>query len=155
MIQRLQSVYLFMTTVLSLLFLKGSFINFIDKSGTVLKITFSGIYRETGGVGLELLEKVIPLSVVILIIPLISLIAIFLYKSRTIQLRLTLFLIATVSGFILLSGFYSWKVISGFGGEIVPGFKMVLPVLMLLFAILAYRGIKKDDQLVKSYDRLR
>jgi hypothetical protein len=32
---------------------------------------------------------------------------------------------------------------------------MALPFLQLIFSILAYRGIKKDDQLVKSYDRLR
>jgi len=155
MIQRLQSVYLFLTTLLSLLFLKGSFLNFIDKSGTVFKIAFNGIVRETGGKGLELIEKLLPLSVVIIIIPLISLIAIFLYKNRKIQLRLTLFLIASVAGFILLSGFYSMKIITGYGAEIVPGFKMFIPVFMLVFAYLAYRGINKDDQLVKSYDRLR
>jgi len=155
MIQRLQSVYLFLTTLLSLLFLKGSFLNFIDKSGTVFKITFNGIVKETGGKGLEVVEKLFPLSIVIIIIPLISLIAIFFYKNRKIQLRFTLIVIASVIGFIFLSGFYSMKIIAGFGAELVPGFKMGIPVLMLVFAFLAYRGIKKDDQLVKSYDRLR
>jgi hypothetical protein len=32
---------------------------------------------------------------------------------------------------------------------------MILPLAILIFSILASRGIKKDDQLVKSYDRLR
>ena len=155
MIQRLQSVYLFLTTLLSLLFLNWSFLNFIDKSGTVFKITFIGIIRETGGKGLEVVEKLFPLSIVIIIIPLISLIAIFLYKNRKIQLRLTMIVIASVIGFIFLSGFYSMKIITGYGAEMVPGFKMGIPVLLLVFAFLAYRGIKKDDQLVKSYDRLR
>jgi hypothetical protein len=39
--------------------------------------------------------------------------------------------------------------------EIVPGIKMALPFLMLISMILAYKGIKKDDDLVKGYDRLR
>jgi hypothetical protein len=30
-----------------------------------------------------------------------------------------------------------------------------MPVIQLILSILAFRGIKKDDQLVKSYDRLR
>ena len=155
MIQRIQSVYLFLTTLLSLLFLNGSIINFIDKSGTVFKIAYNGIFKEAGGKSLEMVEKLIPLTVVILVIPVISFITIFLYKNRKIQLKLTLIAIASIIGFILLSGFYSMKVIAGFGAEIVPGFKMGIPVLMLFFAFLAYRGIKKDDQLVKSYDRLR
>ncbi len=155
MIQRLQSVYLSLTTLLSLLFLNGSIINFIDKSGSVFKITFSWIVKETAGKGLEVVEKLIPLSIVIILIPLISLISIFFYRNRKIQLRLTLIVITSIIGFIILSGFYSMKVITGFGAEIVPGYKMVIPVLMLIFSFLAYRGIKKDDQLVKSYDRLR
>jgi len=30
-----------------------------------------------------------------------------------------------------------------------------VPVIQLILVALAYRGIKKDDDLVKSYDRLR
>jgi hypothetical protein len=144
-----------MTTLLSLLFLSGSFLNFVDKSGTVFQITFSGIFRETGGRSLELVERLFPLSVFILIIPLVSFIAIFLYKNRKIQLMLALSVILLILVFIILSAFYSCKVTTGFGCEIVPGVKMGIPVLMLVFTSLAYRGIKKDDQLVKSYDRLR
>jgi hypothetical protein len=32
---------------------------------------------------------------------------------------------------------------------------MVMPVIITIASILAYRGILKDDRLVKSYDRLR
>ena len=34
-------------------------------------------------------------------------------------------------------------------------FRLAIPVVNLIFLLLASRGISKDDKLVKSYDRLR
>jgi hypothetical protein len=103
----------------------------------------------------ELIEKLLPLSVIIILIPALSLLTILFFKNRKIQLWLALSVIILVVGLIIVSIFYSWFVISKYGAEIMSGFKMAIPVLMLVFAVLAYRGIKKDDRLIKSYDRLR
>lgn len=155
MIQRIQSVYLLLTTLLSLLFLKGSFLSFADKTGSVIKVTFSGIFRNSGGEVFGLIEKTLPISIFIILIPIISLVTIFIYKNRKIQLLFSLSVILLIVGFIIISVFYSWHIIKDFGCEIVPGFKMAIPFIMIIFAFLAYRGVKKDDLLVKSYDRLR
>jgi len=155
MIQRIQSLYLLLTTLLSLLFLKGSFLSFIEKSGSVIKVTFNGIIRDTGGQGFEQIEKLLPVSSLIILIPVLSLLTIFFFKKRKIQLWLALSVIILIVGFIFVLIYYSWIVITEYNAEIVPGFKMVIPVLMLIFAVLAYRGIRKDDRLIKSYDRLR
>lgn len=144
-----------MTTLVSLLFLKGSYLNFIDKSGSVIEITFRGIIRDTGGQGFVLIEKLLPLSFLFILIPVLSLVTLFIFKNRKIQLWLILSLIMLISGFIVVSIYYSWFVISEYGAEIVPGFKMIIPVLILVFTVLAYKGIRKDDRLIKSYDRLR
>jgi hypothetical protein len=64
-------------------------------------------------------------------------------------------LIGLVLALILLAGYYSYVIISKYGGVLVLGVKMILPVVMLISSILAFRGIRKDDHLVKSYDRLR
>jgi K+ transporter len=56
---------------------------------------------------------------------------------------------------IALLVYYGITVIQRYHSELVPGIKMFIPVLILIFAILAYRGIKKDEDLVKSGDRLR
>jgi hypothetical protein len=80
---------------------------------------------------------------------------IFIFKNRKIQLWFSLFLIILAAVFIIASIHLSLSIISKFEAKIIPGFKMVLPVLTLIISVLAYRGIKKDDQLVKSYDRLR
>jgi hypothetical protein len=155
MVQRIQSLYLFLTTLLSLLFLKGSFLNFGNITGYVINVTFNGIVRNRLGQGFELIEKLLPLSVLIILITMVSLVTIFIFKNRKIQLWLSLLLTIIVAGFIIALIYYSWFIISEFKVEIVLTFKMIIPVLMLIFAILAYRGIRKDDQLVKSYDRLR
>lgn len=155
MIQRIQSVYLLVTTLLSLLFLNGSFLNFINKSGSAIRLTFSGLYSGTQGAGSELLESTLPLSALFIIIPVLALIAIFLYKKRILQLRLVMVLIVMIVLSILLSGYYAYVAVSKYEATLTPGVKMVLPVLLLILSILAYRGIKKDELLVKSYDRLR
>lgn len=155
MIQRIQSVYLFLTTMLSLLFLKGSFSNFTGKSESMIKVTFTGIFRNNGRQVCELVGKSVPLSIIIILIPVLCLFTIFLFKKRKIQKLLAISLIIVVTGLIIVSFYYSWYIITTFSYEIIPGYKMVIPVLMLILVVLAYRGIKKDENLIKSYDRLR
>jgi cytochrome bd-type quinol oxidase subunit 2 len=155
MIQRIQSVYLFLTTLLSLLFLRGSFLSFEDKSGSVIKITLTGIYRITGEQNSEVIKTVLPLTFIIILIPVICLVTIFLFKKRKTQKLLAIILIILVAGFIIVLVSYSWFVISEYKTGIVPGIRMAIPALMLISSVLTYRGIKKDDNLIKSYDRLR
>jgi glucan phosphoethanolaminetransferase (alkaline phosphatase superfamily) len=150
MIQRIQTVYLSLTTLISVLFLNGGFINFSDDSGTVINFTLNGI----SGVSEPHLQT-LPVTLLIIIIPVLSLITIFLFKNRRLQLILCKTLLALISAFVLLLVFYSYIVISRYNTELVPGVKMAIPVIQFILSYLAYRGIKKDDDLVKSYDRLR
>jgi hypothetical protein len=155
MIQRIQSVYLLLTTLISLLFLKGGFLVFSEKPGSVIKVSFTEITRVTTVQGPEIIDKVLPLTILIIIIPVLAIVTIFLFKNRKIQLRLALLLIF-FTGVLTLAFIHSVINITGaHEATLVPGFRMFLPLIMLLFSILAYRGIKKDDNLVKSYDRLR
>jgi hypothetical protein len=155
MIQRIQSLYLFLTTLLSMLFLNGSILNFINKTGSAIKITFKGLEESTWGKGFELVEKLLPLSFLAILIPVIALATIFLFKKRNIQLWLVRILIVLIFAFIIVSGLYSYVLSTKYKIDLQPGIKMAVPVLQLIFSFLAFRGIKKDDDLVKSYDRLR
>jgi hypothetical protein len=155
MIQRIQTVYLFLTTLLSLLFLKGSILTFSDESDSLIKITFRGILRDSDGQGYQLIDKLLPLSVIIIIIPILCLAAIMFFKNRKIQKLLVLILIVIIGGLIVVSGFYSLTIITTYSSVVTPGIKMLIPVIMLILSFLAYRGITKDDNLIKSYDRLR
>ena len=155
MILRIQSLYLFIITLLSSLLFSGSILNFITGSGAVIKITFANVVKSMQGSGLEVIEKLIPLSFIIVLIPLVSLITIILFKKRNIQLRFALLLIILCILLVVALIHGSITTISKQNASLVPGFKMIVPVVNLILSFLAYLGIKKDDRLVKSYDRLR
>jgi multisubunit Na+/H+ antiporter MnhC subunit len=89
-------------------------------------------------------------------VALLSLACIFLFKKRPLQFKLTILTtlltmiivaleVNKVSGFqsthTILKGSYSWGAL--------------LPIAMIVFLLLAARGIYKDEKLVKSLDRLR
>jgi len=155
MIQRIQSVYLFLTTVLAIIFLQGSFFNFIDKAGTSIKVTVSGIEQASAAQGFTVIEKLYPLTAALFIIALLSLTAIFIFRKRNIQLILVKILIALIVLLIIACAHSCYRIVTKYSMELVPGIKMAFPLLMLGFSFLAHRGIRKDDELVKSYDRLR
>lgn len=84
----------------------------------------------------------------------LSFIAIFMYKNRKSQFvlgRLNIIL-----NFILL-GFFVYQSLNVSGETAVSekGIGMLLPIVSIVFLALANKAIKKDEDLVKSVDRLR
>ncbi len=84
----------------------------------------------------------------------LALIAIFLFKNRQNQFvvnRLNMILN------LFLLGFFVYRSLN-LSGEILvseKGIGMLIPVFSIVFLVLANRAIKKDEDLVKSVDRLR
>ena len=155
MIQRIQSLYLVLVSLLSLLLFRGSYLIFSEKTGNVIKVVFAGIIRDSSGMEPQIIQPLYLYSALLILIPLISLIALFLYKNRKFQSWLVLSLIVFVILQLTLSVHYYSLIAETYGASFKPGFMMLIPVVLLVFLILAYRGIKKDDEMVKSYDRLR
>ena len=85
MIQRIQSVYLLLTSLLPVLFLKGNFLKFLNKDGSEMAMNFKGTWQLPGTENLSLLQRHIPLSADIVLISVVSVIAIFLYRNRKLQ----------------------------------------------------------------------
>jgi len=82
--------------------------------------------------------------------------AIFLFKTRSVQMRLAIFsIIAALVGSILTVMFYLQADLNTSKEAIHPGLGIGLPVAALLFTFLAYRYVNKDEKLVRSADRLR
>jgi len=155
MIQRIQSLYLTIVLFLSLLFFAGSVFKFTDESGKAIQLLLNGNLTDQSGQSFAQPHTVWPLTGLLILISALSLITIFLFKNRKIQLILSMAVILAASGLIIALSFYAVSLMHAFRLTVIPGFKMVVPVLNLIFSILAYRGIMKDDRLVKSYDRLR
>jgi vacuolar-type H+-ATPase subunit I/STV1 len=155
MIQRVQSIWLFLAVVtLICLFFLPLLTKTVD--GNSYGVYTSGIHTENEATdvsvsGVEF--AVIPITLSIGAI-LLSFGAIFFYKNRRLQkniiLAAILFIIALAA-----SCFYIGQDLPGgtIGTSVTIG--TFLPLLATVFCLLAIRGIRKDEQLLKSADRLR
>ena len=87
---------------------------------------------------------------------LLAIISIFLFNNRKLQLRLIIFaFIANLLGVVLAIVFYMQNS-QDIGETIVnDGVGMYLPLASFILLLLAYRYINKDENLVRSMDRLR
>jgi uncharacterized membrane protein len=155
MIQRIQSLYLLLTTLSSILFLNGSILKFIKSDGQEIILKFNGVYQVATDRTGEILGKALPYSLLSVLIPLLSVAALLLFKRRKLQAKMTLILILLEIMLLAASAFYIFSTIKNYGATLTPGIKMIIPLLTIIFSILAFRGIKKDEDLVKSYDRMR
>ena len=127
MIQRLQSLYLFLVVICSAIMLMGGYIS----------------------------TSMMPLAILLIVIMLISVIGIFMYKTRK-QQRMLVFIAVFIDILAIgLEAYYLYLAKNGQNNVMVLNFRVGVPVVNLILLILASRGIKKDDDLVKSYDRLR
>jgi hypothetical protein len=152
MIQRVQSLFLLLTILLSVLFPIGVIMKFSEGISEIF-LRFDGIIKASGGA--ENFKQILPLTVLMFIIPLLSMIIIFLYKNRKLQMRLTVILIILILAEIIAIVYYAIYITRSFNAELTLGIKLIIPVLILICTLLAYRYIKKDEELVRSYDRLR
>lgn len=136
MIQRIQSVWLLLATIITFLTLKLSFY-----SGTYLA---NNQYHQLNG------TDNILLMIVTIALGILTLISIFLYKNRILQLRLC---IAGILLDLLLLYLY-YRAIQHFtkGEYAITAAAHVIIIISLIFAA---SGINKDEKLIKDSNRLR
>lgn len=156
MIQRIQTLYLFLVVILSIIFLTGDLFVINSKNGEILKLnliqTDNLLLNNFNRVSLTLFKISFFISITIASA---SFVSIFLFRKRKLQKYLTLF--SVILSFILTAiSFYQLYLFSKMpDSEVIPGVRLVIPPALILLAILAVRGIVNDEKLIKSYERLR
>lgn len=139
MLQRIQTLYMtlsaFATGALPFVFELWTLKT--DNQATAVFITTSALYLSLFG-----------------LVTLLTIISIFSFKKRQNQFvfnRLTM-----IFNFILL-GFFVYRSLNLPGETMVSekGIGMFLPAISIVLLVLANKAIKKDEDLVKSVDRLR
>jgi len=163
MIQRIQSLFLILIAILGIAIFFFPLVHF-----SVVSYTFDLFIT-----GIKNLDTANPFSfsinmvfhLIILIALIITAIGtIFLYKRRDLQIKLCKFGMMLNIVFVFLIYMFADSIKSKFVAKVVmvPEFVMVnfkvgsfLPLIMLVLFFLAIRFIKKDDELIKSADRLR
>ena len=136
MIQRIQTVYLFLA--------------FLTSAGLIF--VFSLWQNEAGQSVFA--QDILGVFLAFLGSAVLALISIFLYKNR--QLQFVLGRLNIILNLILLGLFVYWSLsVSGETQVSEKGIGMLIPIVSIVFLVLANKAIKKDEDLVKSVDRLR
>lgn len=144
MIQRIQSIYLLLVSVLS-----GGLVFIFDlwKDKNYQSVDVLTLLE-----GLDYLTKSI--SFVFFLVALLAFISFLSFKNRKLQLNLNRLNILIN---LILLGLLAYHLLNLSGETIVSekGIGSFLPLGSIVFLLLANRAIQKDENLVKSVDRLR
>ncbi|APG60194.1 DUF4293 domain-containing protein [Christiangramia salexigens] len=136
MLQRIQTVYLLLAAVISagLIFLFPLWYNSAGES----------VYAQDELIALGMFMASAAMSLV----------SIFMFKNR--KLQFVLGRLNIILNFFLLGVFVYWSL--SLPGEMnisEKGIGMFLPIVSIVFLVLANKAVKRDEDLVKSVDRLR
>ncbi len=152
MIQRVQTLYLLGSLVLIVLMFFYPYAAFIDPSAVTYVFDFSGIHAEGGE---ELLQGVLPLQILLGVVAVLHPVVIFLFRNRTLQMRLTIFNMLLMAGILILAGWYIYYAVKEWEMQVLFRVSLLFPLMAILLSWLAFRNILKDELLVRSADRIR
>jgi hypothetical protein len=155
MIQRIQSVFLILATLLTgaLLFLTMAQ---MASDNTLYELTWRGVYLLEAGKDPLLVVPAWALSILTVTTTAISWITLFLYKKRMLQIRLcalNLGLLLGLSGMIFYMAKSTAKELSA--ADVSFNWPLVLPLIAFILIVMSIRAIGKDEALVRSLDRIR
>lgn len=151
MIQRIQSVYLLLVTVLLMMAMCMPVGQFIGADGVTshvfkpLGVTLAdGTFQSTWG-----------LFGILLLGALIALCTIFLYRNRMLQVRMTIFSSLLLVGYYIAFFVFMFVLKDDLNASFQLGWALCLPLVAIILNYLAFRGIYRDELMVKAADRLR
>ena len=149
MIQRIQSVYLLVVTILMIICMCNPVGSIIASTNEISEFGNLCITLPDGS------KDYAPwaLFAILMVVAILSFVTIFLFKKRMLQIRLTIF------SSIMLIGYYlvlvALALMLAEGTSFTPSWTICLPFIAIVLNWLAIRGIGADEALVKAYDRLR
>jgi hypothetical protein len=156
MIQRIQSVYLFLIVILAGLTIGLPVASLINvKSNLLYLIDIRGIslIQPTGVAVFQSATSM--LTTFAAVFGTISLIIIFSYKNRVKQIRLSVLNFLFMIGYYIALIIYIWMAYSSLSTEWHLRIATIFPIISMILNYLAIGAIGKDEKLVKSLDRIR
>ncbi|WP_462266714.1 DUF4293 domain-containing protein [Mucilaginibacter sp.] len=155
MLQRVQSIYLFVAGLLIGGLYLFPILNTVYTGIIPVNVGVTGIYQNAAGAQIHT-RTFLALTIVTAIIAILPILIVFLYKNRKQQIALC------YSALLVIIGYSFW--VGETIHEVVPanairtvnyGIGMFLVPISIVLVILAIRAIKSDEKLVRSADRLR
>lgn len=157
MIQRIQSIWLLLAAIIILGLFLFPYLNYTDLVGLGKKLLVTGSYAAVNNESVRQ-ESYVLQSIATAVLGFIPILTIFLYKNRKRQLMLIFIEIVLICLFgiwLFMSSKDTLSLISQpFGAQNIGVGFFLLPVA-IVFLAMAIGGIRKDEKLIKSADRLR
>ncbi|MEJ6982105.1 DUF4293 domain-containing protein [Pedobacter sp. P351] len=154
MIQRIQTIWFFLATITFFSLFLFAFIHF-SENGVAKALKVTGVYENRAGEVVST-QDFLALTIGTVLIGILPFVAIFLFKNRKRQIGLAYIAIVSVLGHFFWLYKTTKEVIGDF--QLQPenyGIGIFLPSITILLLIFAIKGIRKDEKLIKSTERLR
>lgn len=149
MIQRIQSLFLLISVILLLILLWAPLaILQIDEN------TFYEIYTK-GYVFENDVQYSYSLWIFNAVTIFIAFVTIFLYKNRILQMRICMYNFILLLGLQGVIAYTVYATASNLKAEVFLQYAAVLPVVAAILHLIAFKYIKRDEELVKAADRIR
>ena len=165
MLQRIQTVYLLVTFILTVLlfFLPMGFDVMGDGAVRTFELNAVGAYQiitdaNSSDVTTQFVKGAWALFALVSIILGVTAYDILLFSRRLFQIRVAIFNMMLHLGIYALFAFYYFFLMPNQGviqGSFQPNWTIVLPIVNVILTYLAIRAIGSDEALVRSLDRLR
>jgi uncharacterized membrane protein len=155
MIQRIQTLYLFLVTVLSSITFFSPVAGLQnEETATMYELSYKGLMQLSSS-GSNLLANTWMLTAIMALIPVLSLITILLFKKRLLQIRLIIFNMVLMAGYYGMLFIYLWQMGKSLEADKFMELVSSFPLINIIFSIMAIRAIGKDEALIKSLNRIR
>ena len=133
MIQRIQSLYIFLYIIIKCFLL-------------YMSLTYKSLYH-------FFINKVDLLSSVLILLIIFSIVTLLSFKKRKTQIKLMYFLITLQLLFVISISIFTYMEVDSL--IFLQNYQTILFMIGLLLLLLCLRGIKKDQNLIDSIDRIR
>lgn len=152
MLQRPQTLYLLGVFILSLFLITGPIALFTLEGGEYI-LKHSGISLLEGS---KLEVATWPLSAIFILVTTLAFLNIFFYKNRIRQMRICIFLILLHAGTVGMIFYYIFVTRNHLeGAQVLHQWRIVIPPIAIILLYLAFRRIRRDELMVKAYNRIR
>ncbi|HDR90369.1 MAG TPA: DUF4293 family protein [Bacteroidetes bacterium] len=151
MIQRIQTLFLLLAAALIISMFNFPLAYFMTESGEVHVLKITGIFSWDGTQQMNTL----PLLILFGLSGTLLLVDIFLYKRRVLQMRVAVYVILILLGGTGLMAYYIWLGQKELQADWTLKVAFVFPVVSAVLTFLAFRNIRKDEALVRAYERIR
>jgi hypothetical protein len=152
MIQRIQSVYLFLALIIT-----GSlfYLDLAELASPVnsYTLTYKGLI--TTGEASTMAMPALALNILLLLAVALTAVTIFIYKKRMIQIRLCALNMGLHAGISIMIFYFGKMAAKEFQTELSFNWPLILPLISLILIFLAMRAIGKDEALIRSLNRIR